>query len=70
MNTSKSPREVGALIIREARECLGVTLRWYKGKLQITHPDAAHVWHGYDLNYWRANKQNIAAALNAESEAQ
>ena len=68
MNTTTAA-EAGALIIAEAREVLGVTLRWYKGKLQITHPDPRHVWHEYDLNYWRDNKQSIIAALAAESEA-
>ena len=67
MNT-KSPAEVGALIVSEAREVLGATVSQVGGEVRIKLPKGATAY-AYDRAFWAAHKAEILAALAAESEA-
>jgi predicted secreted protein len=60
---------VGALIIREARECLGTTVSHVDGEVRIKLPKGATAY-AYDRAFWVAHKAEILAALAAESEGE
>ena len=55
MNTSKSPVEVGALIVSEAREVLGATVYQVGGEVRIKLPKGATAY-AYDRAFWVARK--------------